>query len=270
MRRLALAGGVLAIAAALIVRLHAPVDARDRLTGIVLLAPSATTIMLHHAPFGGMPAMSMDFSVPPGTNVHPGERIAADVDRTTEPWSLSAIRVISAAPSTSNFTHPAFLATGDLVPDLAVIDQRGRHETLAALRGQPYVLTFIYTRCRDPKMCPFVSAKLRQVESRTAGTPVQLVEVSLDPAYDRPPVLARYGTLFGADPARWHLFTGDPRTVLDFAARFRILERSAGPDTIVHTERLAIVDAGGHITRFLDDTAWQPATVASALEVLVR
>ncbi len=267
---LTLAAGVLALVAALIVRTHTPADAHDRLTGIVLMAPSPTTVMLHHAPFAGMPAMTMDFSVPPGTAVHPGERIAADVDRTTEPWSLSAIRVIGAAPSTSNFTHPAFLNAGDAVPDLAVVDQRGRHETLAALRGRPYALTFIYTRCRDPRMCPFVSAKLHQVESRTAGSPVQLVEVSLDPAYDRPAVLARYGTMFGADPARWHLFTGNPRTVLDFAARFRILERSAGPDTIVHSERLAIVDAGGRITRFIDDTAWQPATVASALEVLVR
>jgi cytochrome oxidase Cu insertion factor (SCO1/SenC/PrrC family) len=257
--------GAVALAVALIVRAHAPADARERLTGIVLMAPSATTIMVHHAAFAGMPAMSMDFGVPPGTLVHPGDRIAADVDRTTEPWSLTAIRVIAGASSTRNFTPPNFLNPGDRVPDLAVIDQRGRHETLAVLHGHPYALTFVYTRCRDPKMCPFVSAKLHQVQTQTAGTAVALVEVSLDPAYDRPPVLARYGTMFGADPTRWHLFTGDPRAVLDFAARFRILEHSAGPTTIVHSERLAIVDAGGRITRFFDDTAWQPAAVASAL-----
>ena len=109
---LALAGGVLALVAALIVRTHAPADARDRLTGIVLMAPSATTIMLRHAPFAGMPAMSMSFSVPPGTNVHPGERIAADVDRTTEPWSLAAIRIVAAAPSTRNIRPPVHHAGG--------------------------------------------------------------------------------------------------------------------------------------------------------------
>ena len=233
------------------------------------MSASPSTIVVHHEPFGGMPAMSMTFSVPPGTIVHPGDHIAAEVDRSAEPWKLSGIRVTAGA-IVQHSTIPHFLNVGDHVPDLPVIDERGRRETLASLRGHPYALTFIYTRCRDPKMCPFVSAKLHQVQTRTAGTNAALVEVSLDPAYDRPPVLARYGKLFGADPTRWHLFTGDPRTVLDFAARFRILERSAGPDTIVHTERLAIVDAGGHITRFLDDTAWQPATVASALEVLVR
>src|SRR6202044_3336287 len=68
-------------------------DARDHLTGIVLMAPSATTVMVHHEAFAGMPAMTMDFSIPAGTVVHPGDHIAADVDRSTEPWSLSEVHV---------------------------------------------------------------------------------------------------------------------------------------------------------------------------------
>jgi cytochrome oxidase Cu insertion factor (SCO1/SenC/PrrC family) len=256
---------VLVLTAAWILRPSAPAVARDRLTGIVVMVPSATTILVHHAAFGGMPAMTMDFSVAAGTLVHPGDRITGDVDRSTDPWTVSAVHVVAAAPSLQNVAKPDFLDVGDSVPALAVIDQRGQHETLAALRGRPYALTFVYTRCRDPKMCPFVSAKLHQVQTLTRGVPAGLVEISLDPAYDRPAVLARYGTLFGADPARWHLLTGDPRAVLDFAARFRILERSAGPDTIVHTERLAIVDADGCIRRFFDDANWRAADVASAL-----
>ena len=234
------------------------------LAGIVLMTLTPTTLVVHHEPFGGMPAMTMTFSVPAGTAVHPGDHIAADVNTKTEPWALSAVRVTSVATVQKN-TLPKFLNVGDTVPDIPFVDERGRRQRLSALRGHPYALTFIYTRCKDPKMCPFVSAKLEQVQSRTKGTPVDLVEVSLDPAYDRPPVLARYGNLFGADPARWHLLTGDPRTVLDFAARFRILERSAGADTIVHSERLAIVNAAGRITQLFDDANWKPDEVAAAL-----
>jgi cytochrome oxidase Cu insertion factor (SCO1/SenC/PrrC family) len=61
------------------------------------------------------------------------------------------------------------------------------------------------------------------------------------------------------------MFTGDPRTVLDFAARFGILEHSAGPTTIVHSERLAIVDATGRITQLIDNANWQPALIIGAL-----
>jgi cytochrome oxidase Cu insertion factor (SCO1/SenC/PrrC family) len=256
---------LLALVALLLAGTVAPAVAHDHLTGIVLMQSAPATVLLHHDAFAGMPSMTMDFTVPAGTVLHPGDHITADVDRAHEPWTLSAIHVTVAGLSAPHYTLPAFLNVGDVMPNIAFVDQRGTHETLAALRGHPYVLTFMYTRCRDPRMCPFVSAKIHQVQSRTAGTPVELVEVSLDPAYDRPPVLARYGTVFGADPARWHLLTGDPKTVLDFAARFRILERSAGPDVIAHSERLAIVNRAGHIIKLYDNATWNADDVAHAV-----
>jgi cytochrome oxidase Cu insertion factor (SCO1/SenC/PrrC family)/Cu/Ag efflux protein CusF len=268
MRRVFTPAFAFAFAFALAALSGAPALARDRLTGIVLMNPAGNMVLVHHEPFAGMPAMTMSFRVPPGTVLHPGEHIAAEVDRAGDPWSLSAIRVTAAA--TAQHLHlPHFVNVGDAVPDLAFVDQGGRRMTLAALRGSPYALTFMYTRCRDPRMCPFVSAKMHMVQSRTAGSPVQLVEVSLDPVYDRPAVLARYGTTFGADPARWHLLTGDPKPVLDFAARFRILERSAGPTTIIHSERLAIVDARGRIIRLIDNETWKADDVANELKAAI-
>jgi protein SCO1/2 len=254
-----------ALACALVAFACAPARAGDRITGIVLMDQTGCTVFIHHEPFAGMPAMSMPFAVPPGTVLHHGEHVAGLVDRSSEPWKLTNVRVTAAAAA-QHPNAPHFVTVGDAVPELAVVDQRGRRETLAALRGAPYALTFIYTRCRDPRMCPFVSAKLHLIQSRTKGLPVQLVEISLDPAYDRPAVLARYGATFGADPARWHLLTGNPKAVLDFGAKFGILERSAGADSIVHSERLAIVDASGHIRRFFEDASWKADDVADALK----
>ncbi len=90
------------------------------------------------------------------------------------------------------------------------------------LRGQDVVLAFVYTRCQDARMCPLISAEFGRLQ-RTIGTrPIHLVEVTLDPAYDRPAVLRRYATTFGADPKRWSLVVGDAEPTLDFAARFGI------------------------------------------------
>jgi protein SCO1/2 len=233
------------------------------LTGTVLSTAGATLIV-HHEPFAGMPAMTMTFRVPPGTRARPGDAIDADVDRSTEPWSLTHL-IVRPARRPRTALLPAFVRAGERVPDIALVDQLGRAFRLSSLRGTPYALTFAYTRCADPSMCPLVSAKLQRIQRRTIGERIALVEISLDPAYDRPAVLARYGAMFGANPARWHLATGDPRTVLDFAARFGILERSAGPVTIVHTERLAIVRADGTIAGFEDGANWQPDRVIRAL-----
>jgi protein SCO1/2 len=243
----------------------AAAEASEHLTGIVLMTPAAGEVILHHSPFGGMPAMTMTFRVPTKTRLNPGDRISAEVDRSSEPWSLARIETQAGQSDAAAPPAPAVARVGDLVPDAAFIDQNGRSMSLRELRATPLAISFIYTRCRDGKMCPLVSAKFRLLQHELKGR-AALVEVSLDPAYDRPPILARYGAAFGADPTRWHLLTGDPKTVLDVAARFGILEQAAGPVQIVHSERLAIVGVNGRIERFFDDAAWSSNDVLAALQ----
>jgi protein SCO1/2 len=254
-----------AVAAFLVAALWAAAaGAGEHLTGIVLMTPSAGEVILHHAPFAGMPAMTMTFRVPAQTRLNPGDRISAEVDRSTEPWSLARIETQAAQSAAPPPPVLPLARVGDAVPDAAFVDQQGRPVSFHGLRGAPLAISFIYTRCRDAKMCPLVSAKFRILQQRLKAR-AALVELSLDPAYDRPSVLARYAAAFGADPARWHLFTGDPKTVLDVAARFGILEQAAGPVQIVHSERLAIVGGDGRIERFFDDAAWSPDEVIAAL-----
>ncbi len=228
------------------------------------MTPSAETIVVHHSAFAGMPAMTMTFRVPPAPRLHPGDRISAAVDRSTDPWTLSHIHVAGSEIPAPRRAEAPFLKRGDPIPDVAFIDQIGRHFVPSALAGRPYALTFVYTRCADPAMCPLISAKFRFIQNHTQA-PITLVEISLDPAYDRPSVLAHYAAGYGADPTRWRLATGNPRQVLDFAARFGILEHSAGPVTIVHSERLAIVGPDGRIARLFDNAAWSPNDVLRAL-----
>jgi len=111
------------------------------------------------------------------------------------------------------------------------------------------VLSFIYTRCQDARMCPLISAKFRQIQEQAGARPIHLVEVTLDPAYDRPPVLGRYGRVFGADPKRWSLVVGDADPTLNFAAQFGV---TAFPDPnigIIHAENTVIVGPDGRIQK---------------------
>lgn len=224
------------------------------------MTPGVNEVVVHHGAFAGMPSMTMTFRMSSATRLKPGDRIAADVDRATEPWTLSNVHVAGSEIPARQVAAAPFLKPGERVPDTTFFDQSGHRFSLAALAGTPYALTFMYTRCVDPAMCPLISAKYRSIQMQTRS-PIALVEISLDPAYDQPPVLARYAAAFAANPARWHLLTGDPRHVLDFAARFGILEHSAGPVTIVHSERLAIVGRDGRIARLYDNAAWSPADV---------
>ena len=161
------------------------------------------------------------------------------------------------------------LKPGDAVPEVpSFVDQLGRPFRFAGLRGQDVVLSFVYTRCRDARMCPLVAAKFARMQGALRGTPLRLVTLTLDPDYDTPPVLARYGAAYGADPARWTLATGPRAAVDELAGRFGIALERPHPGTVLHGEAAVLIDARGLVARYADGADWLPDDLlASAREV---
>ena len=156
------------------------------------------------------------------------------------------------------------LRDGDTVPAAALVDQRGRRFSFAETGGRTTVVSFIYTRCTDARMCPLVAAKFAKLQRALGGAPIRLVTVTLDPAYDTPAVLARYGASYGADPAVWSLIGGPPAAVDAVTARFGIAVDRPRPGVILHTEAAVIVDAHGRVARVVDGADWLPDDVLGA------
>jgi protein SCO1/2 len=226
--------------------------------------------VIRHDAVGGMPSMTMAFRVAPNDlrTLHAGEWIDAEVDEATEPWSLHDVHTgtsidVTGAASSTTLRDVLPIQVGDRVPATAFVDQRGKPFSFAGVRGQTVVLAFVYTRCRDARMCPLISAKFRTLQQSLTGA-FHLVEVSLDPSYDRPPVLARYGTVFGADPARWTLATGKPGDVLRFDAQFGITPFPDPRIGLIHTERTVIIDPSGIVRQMIDEASWSPGEVIAA------
>jgi protein SCO1/2 len=164
--------------------------------------------------------------------------------------------------------YVAPLREGDTVPSFALVDQRGHPTQLIANGARETVVAFFYTRCADAHICLLVAAKFAWMQRHLGGTPIRLVLLTLDPAYDRPPVLARYGAAFNADPRRWTLATGNPRALDELASRLGIDARQAAPNVIIHTEAAIVLDARGRVARIVEGADWLPDDVlADAREV---
>lgn len=71
----------------------------------------------------------------------------------------------------------------------ALHDEGGRPVTLEALRGQPALLTFLYTNCRD--ICPLTAQQIRGALDLT-GRDVPVVAVSVDPKGDTPRTVRKW------------------------------------------------------------------------------
>ena len=199
--------------------------------------------------------MSMPFLVTPSVfeTLHRGAEIEAAVDERTSPATLSALRLVTAAAPAPRYVPE--LQQGDTVPDFALVDQRGQAVSLSRFRGQALVLSFIYTRCRDATMCSLVSAKFARLQRMLGRAPIHLIEITLDPAYDTPAILARYGAAFGANAARWTLATGEPSAARDLAARAGIVTTET-PRGIVHSEAVLILDRNGRLTQLIGGNSW--------------
>jgi protein SCO1/2 len=156
------------------------------------------------------------------------------------------------------------LREGDAVPATALVDQRGRAFDLANTERRTSIVSFIYTRCREARMCPLVAAKFARMQRALRGTPIRLVAVTVDPGYDTPPVLARYGAAFGADPALWSLVTGPAPSVDELVARLGVTVERPRSDAVVHSAGVVIIDARGRVARFIESAEWQPDDVVGA------
>ena len=168
---------------------------------------------------------------------------------------------------------PSWSVTGHTVTEGALadepfVDQTGAGSTLASVRGRVHVASFIFTRCSV--ICPPLVSSLKKVQSAVAGTDVVLLSYSVTPDLDTVDVLRVFGEDRGVDPVRWKLLTGNPDGVLRaardlyFADDDGMRESLAGPDAFLHTEKLLLVDADGHIRGVYNGT--QPYEVQKLIQ----
>jgi len=87
-------------------------------------------------------------------------------------------------------------------------DQFGKTIKNDDLKGKPWIVGFVFTRCLGP--CPTVSLKMKEIRDQTG---VKTVTVTVDPDFDTQEILARYATNFIGlkedDPDPWLFLRGD-------------------------------------------------------------
>lgn len=143
------------------------------------------------------------------------------------------------------------------VPDFTLVTETGDSLSASELRGTVWAADFIFTRCLG--ICPRLSTTFNSIQSRLAGTSGwKLVSFSVDPEYDRPPVLAEYAKNYQADPAHWAFLTGDKDKMIRIITQgfFLAVEEDQGTadEPIVHTQRIVLVDAEGEIRGYYDSS----------------
>lgn len=149
-------------------------------------------------------------------------------------------------------------------PQFSLTDQDNKPLTNADLKGEVWIVDFIFTRCGGA--CPVMTQKMIDLSTKVKSPNVRFVGISVDPAYDTPAVLKQYAQRQGAADSRFIFLTGDPEVIYNLAQKgFHLMAAPArGEKPIVHDERFLLIDPGGDARGVYDSNDPQAMTHLAA------
>ena len=258
-----------------------------RATGLVLAKSAATgEITLQEDTIAGfMPAMTMVYKFKNPAQVQtlqPGDRISANLLVPPNGDNYLLDKVVVVAQPSGSFNPNKLLAhqlmIGEAVPDLPLVNQDGKTIHLQDYRGKALLVTFIYTRCPMPTACPRISTHFSEVndaltKDAAAYAASHLLSITLDPAYDTPPVMRQYGLAYldGNPAGFWHWEFADttPADLKKLASAFG-LEYTLEDNQITHTMQTTLIGPDSKVLQTWEGSNWSPSDVAKAVETATQ
>ena len=142
--------------------------------------------------------------------------------------------------------------TFNQIQNVQLVDQNNQNIDESFFTKTPSIVNFIFTRCQD--VCPALSQKMKQIQVQLPTA--KLVSISVDPEYDRPAVLKKYGTRFQAG-SKWSFLTGTREEITKTNSVFQQAYKQERSETdapnILHSQKFILVDSSGFIRGFYDD-----------------
>jgi protein SCO1 len=203
------------------------------------------------------------------------ERVPARVTRVLLVLgALGFAAAVFAALQLAAFGSPRFHGTeypdAPPAPGFVMTDHTGRDLSLADFHGRPVLLFFGFTRC--PDVCPRTLARLSRImeEAGVDREQLELLLISVDPAYDTPEQLATYVTQFRG---RVRGLTGEVTELSALLAEYGVyaqeMEGHDGRPTIAHTNLVFGIDSAGRL-RVLIHADQPDEVIVADLRTLLR
>ena len=251
------------------------------LTGrIISKLPSKQLLIINNDDIPGfMPAMTMPYEVkdPDGfAQVRPADVIRAQVVvEKPNQFHLEHLMVTgrSGAESSPSAAARHLLMVGEKAPDVPLVNQDGKTLRFGQFKGKAVLLTFIYTRCPFPDYCPLLSRQFAAIQKDLANNPedfkrTHLISISLDPTYDKPPILREYGLRYLERDAKgfqhWDFVSTTADDLQKLVGSFG-LEYSEEDSQISHSMNTILLAPDGTVANMWPGNEWKPDEVAEVM-----
>ncbi len=227
--------------------------------------PDRSAIVRTDAVVGMFPARTRRYRLVPPVTLRGGTTLDAMLDPAANPPALrNAVAAAAFAPGLPDAGRVVPVQLGAKLPPATLVDQREHLVDLdRAFLGKTLLLSFVFTRCPDRTLCPAISAKFAYLQQHLDPHRFALAEITLDPQYDSPAVLRKYGAAYGARPESWRLLTSTGSTIVRLLDTFGVSSMRLSSSNFLHSDRLFIVTPSGRIADIVETGEWDPGGVVA-------
>ncbi|MEO0572311.1 MAG: SCO family protein [Bacteroidota bacterium] len=135
------------------------------------------------------------------------------------------------------------------VPDFSFVNQDSVLVTNKDYLGKVYLVDFFFTTC--PTICPVMTSNLVEIQNTFKDEKdLGILSFTINPRYDTPNVLKKYGEKYGVTHPNWNFLTGNQEEIYTLSREgFYILatEDESAPGGFEHSGMFALVDKEGYI-----------------------
>jgi protein SCO1 len=152
-------------------------------------------------------------------------------------------------------------------PNFTLTDQAGKQISLAQFKGDPVILTFLYTNC--PDQCPLTAEKLHSTVQMLGQNAqhVSIIAVSTDPKRDTTAAALNFSKAHNMQDY-WHYLVGSRQSLGSVWSSYHIFAQPQ-QQTVNHSLGIYLIDKQGRERTFMNSD-FTPSQLTTNLKVLLK
>ena len=161
---------------------------------------------------------------------------------------------------------------GEFIPDATFLDLDSNEVSLAKNDGKYRFISFVFSRCPMPNMCPALMMKYRYLASELKSIEnLEFITVSFDYVYDNPSTLIKhYGGIIEPFP-NWNVWSsfGHATDMISFAHYSQFAFWGVEDNDIGHSMRSLLISPDLKLMQAWDGLDWKAVNVKKDIEKIL-
>ena len=152
---------------------------------------------------------------------------------------------------------------GENIQNISLQDSKGEVISLSKLKSDFYIISFFYTYCTMPKMCPLTVAHHKKLKQLNVNNKYMQVLVTLDPVNDDANELTNFAKKNNLSDIV--LLTGKKNNLFQLYESVGLLTRPGENGEIIHQAMTVVFDKNFKLIKKYKDNDWTPNKLVSEL-----